>query len=117
MSNNNAINQNNSVLINVFAILDFIKNQWLGFLVIFIWILSSLIPSQDINIDKIKTDIKIKEKEYIIDTLYKNNTKIINKIKYIKQKEYDTVKIIDTIPTSQLQVYFSNRYKQSDTIR
>ena len=104
-------------MINIFTIIGFIKNQWLGFIVIFIWILTLLIPNKDISIDKIKTDIKVKDKEYIIDTLYKNNTSIITKIKYIKQKEYDTIKIIDTIPTSKLQQYFSNRYSKSDTIR
>jgi hypothetical protein len=104
-------------MINIFAVLNFIKNQWLGFIVIFIWILTLLIPNKDIDVDKIETEVKIKEKQYIIDTLYKNNTSIITKIKYIKQKEYDTIKIIDTIPTSELQKYFSNRYSKGDTIR
>jgi hypothetical protein len=104
-------------MINIFTVINFIKNQWLGSIVIFIWILTLLIPSKDISVDKIKTEIKIKDKQYIIDTLYKNNTNIITKIKYIKQKEHDTIKIIDTIPISELQKYFSNRYIKGDTIR
>jgi hypothetical protein len=104
-------------MINIFTIINFIKNQWLGSIVILIWLLTLLIPNKDVSVDKIKTEVKIKEKQYIIDTLYKNNTSIITKIKYIKQKEYDTIKIIDTIPISELQKYFSNRYVKSDTVR
>ena len=104
-------------MINAFTIINFIKNQWLGFIVIFIWVLTLLTPDKDITIDKIKTEVKIKEKQYIIDTLYKNNTSIITKIKYIKQKEYDTIRIFDTINISKLQEYFSKRYSKSDTIR
>lgn len=104
-------------MINIFTVINFIKNQWLGFIVIFIWLLTLLIPNKDISVDKIKTEVKVKEKQYIIDTLYKNNTNIITKIKYIKQKEHDTIKIIDTISISKLQEYFSNRYSKSDTVR
>lgn len=104
-------------MINIFTVINFIKNQWLGFIVIFIWLLTLLIPNKDVSVDKIKTEIKVKEKQYIIDTLYKNNTNIITKIKYIKQKEHDTIKIIDTISISKLQEYFSNRYSKSDTVR
>jgi hypothetical protein len=101
----------------ILTIINFIKNQWLGSIVILIWLLTLLIPNKDLSIDKIKTEVKIKEKQYIIDTLYKNNTSIITKIKYIKQKEYDTIKIVDTIPINELQKYFSNRYTKSGTTR
>ena len=104
-------------MINIFTVINFIKNQWLGSIVILIWLLTLLIPNKDVSVDKVKTEVKIKEKQYIIDTLYKNNTSIITKIKYIKQKEYDTIKIIDTIPISELQKYFSSRYVKGDTVR
>jgi hypothetical protein len=93
----------------ILTIINFIKNQWLGSIVILIWLLTLLIPNKDLSVDKIKTEVKIKEKQYIIDTLYKNNTSIITKIKYIK--------IVDTIPINELQKYFSNRYTKSGTTR
>ena len=103
-------------MINIFKILSFIKGQWLGFVVIALWIIISVSHRVDRSkLISIKKDIKNVEKE--IDTLYLNNTKIEERIKIIKQKEYDTIRIIDTMSISELQSYFSERYDKKDSIK
>lgn len=103
-------------MINIFKILSFIKEQWLGFLVIALCIVISLSHRvDDGKLINIKKDIKKVEKE--IDTLYLNNTKIEERIRIIKQKEYDTIRIIDTMSISELQSYFSERYPEKDSVK
>ena len=103
-------------MINILKVLGFIKNQWLGFVVIAIWIMISVSHKVDRSkLISIKKDIKKVERE--IDTLYLNNTKIEERIKIIKQKEYDTIRIIDTMSISELQGYFSERYGKEDSIK
>jgi hypothetical protein len=48
----------------------------------------------------------------IIDSLSKIDTVIVNRIKTIKQKEYVQIKIIDSLPVSGLQKYFTDRYEE-----
>ena len=46
----------------------------------------------------------------IIDSLSRIDTLIVNKIKIIKQKEYVQIRIVDSLPISGLQKYFSDKY-------
>jgi hypothetical protein len=46
----------------------------------------------------------------LIDSLSKQDTVLLTKIKLIKEKEYETIRIIDSMPVSRLQEYFTNRY-------
>lgn len=103
-------------MINILKVLLFIKNQWLGFIVIFLWVLyATYSVEDDVRLIDIKKDIKKVEKD--IDTLYINNTKIEERIRIIKQKEYDTIRVIDTMSISELQSYFSKRYSKEDSIK
>ena len=52
------------------------------------------------------------ESAKLIDSLSKIDTVIVNKIKTIKQKEYVQIKVIDSLPISGLQKFFSDRYPQ-----
>ena len=47
-----------------------------------------------------------------VDSLKTIDTLIITKIKIIKQKEYETIRIIDSLPVSGLQSYFTERYPE-----
>lgn len=106
-------------MINVFAILSFIKNQWLGFVVMLLWLLTLIVGQKDLAplIEKRnvldKNTLNYNKK---IDTIYIENLKIKNRIKYIKQKENDTIRIIDTMSISELQEYFSDRYNKKDSL-
>jgi hypothetical protein len=48
--------------------------------------------------------------------IIKTQTKYINKIKVIKEKEYEQIKVIDTYSNAELERFFSNRYNK-DSIK
>ena len=102
-------------MIDLFKILKFAKDQWLGVIVSILWIIYILF--MQIADDKLIEEAKVLEKVIIkeklrVDTLYKTNTVIDNKIKYIKIVTHDTIKIIDTMRASSLQKYFTDRYNK-----
>ena len=99
--------------------MNFIKNQWLAGVVIIIWIIVSLSSNNNkelleetkqlkIEVDSLQTISAEKGKQ--IDSLSEVDTLIVNKIKTIKEKEYVEIKVIDSLPISGLQSYFSERY-------
>lgn len=108
------------MLLNKF--LDSLEKQWLAVVVSALWLFtytanqeknSKLIENTKILETKIteleKEDVKSSK---IIDSLSTIDTLIVNNIKTIKEKEYVQVKVIDSLPISGLQEYFSNRYPQ-----
>ena len=102
-------------MIDLFKILKFAKDQWLGVIVSILWII--YIIFMQMADDKLVEEAKVLEKVIIkeklrVDTLYKTNTVIDNKIKYIKIITHDTIKIIDTMRASSLQKYFTDRYNK-----
>lgn len=101
--------------------MNFIKNQWLAGVVIIIWIIVSLSSNNNkelleetkqlkIEVDSLQTISAEKEKQ--IDSLSEVDTLIVNKIKTIKEKEYVEIKVIDSLPLSGLQQYFTERYPE-----
>ncbi len=48
--------------------------------------------------------------------IIKTQNKYINKIKVIKEKEYEQIKVIDNYSNAELERFFSNRYNK-DSIR
>ena len=48
--------------------------------------------------------------------IIKTQTKYINKIKVIKEKEYEQIKVIDTYSNAELERFFSDRYDK-DSIK
>ena len=99
---------------------NYLKNQWLAAIIIVVWIYFTIYNQQKNTIlieqtkklqDKIlvlqKKDV---ESNRIIDSLSRIDTGIVTKIKTIKQKEYVQIKVIDSLPVSGLQQYFSDKY-------
>jgi hypothetical protein len=73
------------------------------------------------SINTLKTNNSILEvkKTALKDSLkiiIKTQTKYINKIKVIKEKEYEQIKVIDTYSNAELERFFSNRYDK-DSIK
>jgi len=102
--------------------LDSLEKQWLAVVIAALW-LFSYTASQEKNAllleqtKQLETQVLILEKQAqksakVIDSLSKIDTLIVTKIKTIKQKEYVQVKVIDSLPVSGLQRYFSDRYPQ-----
>lgn len=101
--------------------MNFIKNQWLAGVVIIIWIIVSLSSNNNkelleetkqlkIEVDSLQTISAEKGKQ--IDSLSEVDTLIVNKIKTIKEKEYVEKRIIDSLPISGLQQFFTDRYER-----
>jgi len=102
--------------------MNFIKNQWLAGVIIIIWIIASL--HSNMNNDKLLDEanhLKVEvdslqnisaQKAKQIDSLSKVDTVIVDKIKTIKEKEYVEKRIIDSLPISGLQQFFTDRYER-----
>lgn len=105
---------------NIIKILNFFKEQWLGSLLIIIWVLSVLVyqnkredllleaKNLNVKIEKLNNELDTYKKE--VDSLKKVDTIIIERIKRIKEKEYVQIKVIDSLTISELQKFFTDRY-------
>ena len=102
--------------------IQYLKDQYLAVIITVIWIFFTL-HAQEKNARLIEQTKKLEseilvlnEKDHkssrIIDSLSKVDTVIVNRIKIIKQKEYVQIRIIDSLPVSGLQRYFTDRYSE-----
>lgn len=106
----------------MYLIFNSLKNQWLGFVLILFMTLFWV--SSDKEIKRLEDKAKemqlvikdLEEKDHasalLIDSLSKVDTVLLTKIKLIKEKEYETIRIIDSMPISGLQKYFTGRYQR-----
>lgn len=100
--------------------IQFLKKQWLSVIIIIVWIIASLhtndnnksIVKENNIIEKEIDGLKVSKKKNIfkLDSISKINTKSVNKINIIKEKENEQVKAVDSFSISELQLYFSKRY-------
>jgi hypothetical protein len=111
----------------MYRINNFIKQQWLGTILIILFFLflfygigqNSALKKQR---DTLEKEIKLLEqKEELhwdkLNDLKTTNKTIIQKEKTLIQIQHDTIKVIDTMSISELQEYFTNRYNQKDSIK
>lgn len=103
-------------------ILNFFKQQWLGSLLIIIWILSVLVyqnkrenlllESENLKAKVERLDKELNTYKKVGEALKKTDTIIVERIKKIKEKEYVQIKVIDSLPISGLQQFFTDRYTE-----
>jgi hypothetical protein len=111
----------------MYHISKFIKQQWLGTILIILFFLflfygigqNSALKKQRDNLEK---EIKLLEQREELhwdklNDLKTTNKTIIQKEKTLIQIQHDTIKVIDTMSISELQRYFTDRYHQKDSIR
>jgi hypothetical protein len=108
------------IMIDLYKLYKFFKEQWLGSILIIVWIISVFIYQHKRNelLNKayiLETKIKELEKKAkvelkSVDSLKTIDTIIVTRIKIIKQKEYEEIRVIDSLPISGLQSYFTERY-------
>jgi len=104
---------------------DFLRDQWLALgiiiLLIFIQIHSDakidiyqkVIEKLEIEIEQYKkTD---KELKYMIDSLSSIERDVVKEIQTIKEKEYVQIKVVDSMPISELQQFFTDRYPSGNS--
>ena len=107
--------------------ISFLKNQWLAFVLIVLFVLYSFynsIKKEELLKEKQRLEKEIKaleQKEQLhwnkLDSLKVSESTIIQKEKILIKIQHDTIKIIDTMSVSELQKYFANRYNKKDSIR
>ena len=110
----------------MYHISKFIKQQWLGSILIvffFLFLLYGIEKKNDLLLEKQRLEKEIEaleQREQLhwnkFDSLKLGRNTIIEKQKTLIRVEHDTVKIIDTIAFSKLQEFFSKRYNQKDSI-
>lgn len=109
-------------MIDLYSVYKFFKEQWLGSIFIIVWLISIFIYQHKKNellnkayvLEAKVKDLENKAKVELksVDSLKAIDTVIVNRIKIIKQKEYEKIRIIDSLPISGLQEYFTDRYPE-----
>ena len=104
----------------MYPIINFVKNQWLAFILLFLSILYFLYSQNEMShlekqketLEKRVEALDKKELQYWkkLSTLKVEHKTIIQKEKILIQKEYDTIKSVDAMSISKLQSFFPNRY-------
>jgi hypothetical protein len=102
--------------------INYLKEQYLAVIIIIILMFFTFSEQQKNNVllkQVVTLENKIlvlkekdRESSIIIDSLSRVDTLIVNRIKIIKQKEYVQIRIIDSLPVSGLQQYFTDRYPE-----
>lgn len=102
--------------------MNFFKRQWLGTILILIYIVSTFVlnsEEKELLQKEKELSLKIKnleEKDHAsakrIDSLSNIDVKIVKEIQTVKQTEYEELHIIDSLPISGLQQFFTDRYPQ-----
>jgi len=111
----------------MYHISKFIKQQWLGSILIvlfFLFLFYGIEQNSELKKEKeaLEKDIEVLEQKellhwYKLDSLKVSESTIIKKEKILIQIQHDTIKVIDTMSISELQGYFTDRYHQEDSIR
>jgi hypothetical protein len=99
-----------------------LEKQWLAIVVLAIWFFVYTANKEKTNMLLEQTTIlegkinilEVKAIQYtkIIDSLSRTDSLIVNRVKIIKEKEYVQIKVIDSLPISGLQQFFSERYPE-----
>lgn len=102
--------------------LDSLEKQWLAVVIAALWLFTYtasqeknnalLEQTKNLEVKVLELEKKDHESAKIIDSLSRVDTVIVNRIKTIKQKEYVQIRIIDSLPVSGLQKYFTDRYSE-----
>jgi alpha-N-acetylglucosamine transferase len=107
-------------MVDLYSLYKFFKEQWLGGILIIVWLISVFIYQDKKNellnkayaleakVKELQKKAKVELKS--VDSLKTIDTLIVTRIRIIKQKEYEKIRIIDSLPVSGLQSYFTERY-------
>lgn len=106
-------------------LIKFFSKQWFGVLLIIVLILIQINSDQQISTYKQQLkDLRIKidkyellqeEFNFKIDSLSSLEKEVVKEIQTIKEKEYVQVKVVDSMPISELQKFFSDRYPSDNS--
>mgnify|MGYP003644799634 CR=1 FL=1 len=103
------------------AAVKFIKDYWFGLFILMLLIYMQLnnqveillyqktIQKLNIKIEQHKEQDELYQKK--IDSLSSLEQDVVVRIEKIKEKEYVQVKVVDSLPISDLQQFFTERYQ------
>jgi len=106
-------------------IINFFKDQW--FFVLFIIVLIMIqyesdktIKKYEVQLKELNLRIEIYERQdermrILVDSFSTLDTRVVEKIRTIKEKEYVQIKMVDNMPVSDLQEFFTDRYSESSS--
>jgi len=106
-------------------IINFFKEQW--FFVLFIIVLLMMqhesdktIKKYEVQLKELNLQIEIYERQdarmqILVDSFSTLDTRVVEKIRTIKEKEYVQIKMVDDMPVSDLQEFFTDRYSEGSS--
>lgn len=106
-------------------IINFFKDQW--FFVLFIIVLLMMqyesdktIKNYEVQLKELNLQIEIYERQdarmqILVDSFSTLDTRVVEKIRTIKEKEYVQIKMVDDMPVSDLQEFFTDRYSEGSS--
>jgi septal ring factor EnvC (AmiA/AmiB activator) len=107
-------------MLTINKIWTFLKEQWLTCVIIIVLVFMQVqadakvaiykeaLKQLEVKIEQYKkSDEKLRHK---IDSLSSLEKEVIREIKTIKEKEYVQIKVVDSLPISELQQFFTDRY-------
>ena len=109
-------------MILIINIIEFFKKQWFSLLIIIVLMIMQCqsdiaITQYKVKLKELDLKIKIYERQdermrILVDSFSTLDTKVVEKIRTIKEKEYVQIKMVDNMPTSDLQEFFTERYSE-----
>lgn len=112
-------------MLTIKKIINFLRDQWLAVaivaLLVFMQVQSdmhvrfyqSIIKDLEEQIENYKKSDK--QLQHKIDSLSSLEKDVIKEIQTIKEKEYVQIKVVDSMPISELQQFFSDRYPSGNS--
>ena len=111
-------------MLTINKIWTFLKEQWLTCVIIIVLVFMQVQTDAKVAIYKEALkhlELKIEqykksdeELRYKIDSLSFLEKEVIREIETIKEKEYVQIKVVDSLPISELQQFFTDRYPSGD---
>ncbi len=78
------------------------------------------IKKYEVQLKELNLRIEIYERQdermrILVDSFSTLDTRVVEKIRTIKEKEYVQIKMVDNMPVSDLQEFFTDRYSESSS--
>lgn len=112
-------------MLTINKIWTFLKEQWLTCVIIIVLVFMQVQADAKVAIYKEALkhlELKIEqykksdeELRYKIDSLSSLEKEVIREIETIKEKEYVQIKVVNSLPISELQQFFTDRYPSGDS--
>jgi|31_taG_2_1085359.scaffolds.fasta_scaffold01736_7 hypothetical protein len=104
---------------------DFLKDQWFSLVIILVLVFLQLQSDAQLvvyenTLKELREEIKTYKQSdetlrQRIDSLSSLEKEVIKEIQTIKETEYVQIKVVDSMPISELQQFFTDRYPSSNS--